>query len=225
MTVITDITIPADQFALGRLFDSYPDIEIELERLVPLRAGIIPLFWVEGAERNEIEATIASDEVVKKVTHLTEVDERHLFEIVWSPDINALVQPMIESDAEILKASGTVTNWEFRLQFVDRETLADFRERCQENGVRIHLDALYNPAVPFGDGEGGLTVEQYDIIATAHENDFWKVPRGITVGELADLIGISSNAASQRMRRGLGRIVSDHLREIRQSDRDYINGV
>ncbi|WP_390207643.1 hypothetical protein [Halocatena marina] len=47
--MITDISIPADQFALGRLLDEYPDIAVELERLVPLREDIISLFWVTGA--------------------------------------------------------------------------------------------------------------------------------------------------------------------------------
>ena len=48
MAVITDISIPADQFRLGQLLDEYPDIDIELVRVIPLRDGIIPLFWVAG---------------------------------------------------------------------------------------------------------------------------------------------------------------------------------
>lgn len=39
------LLIPADVFPLGRVLDEYPDVEIELERLVPLSEGIIPLFW------------------------------------------------------------------------------------------------------------------------------------------------------------------------------------
>lgn len=215
MVVITDIEIPADQFALGRLLEEYPDIEIELERLVPLREGIIPLFWVEGGNKEALEATISEDPVTQSVDLLTELGGRFLFEIVWSPDINSLVQPLIESGGDVLRATGTVDSWNFRFQFRDRKELASFRRQCVENDVDIHLKALYNPALPdLERGGEGLTDEQYDILATAYENDYWKIPRGIELGEVADLIGISSNAASQRMRRaldyGVGEIIDSH---------------
>jgi predicted DNA binding protein len=212
MVVITDIAIPSDQFALGQLLEAYPDIAIELERLVPLREGIIPLFWVEGGELGELEATIRSDPLTVDVAQLTELDGRYLFEITWSADVDALVQPLIESGAEVLRATGTVDLWEFRLQFRNRADLAVFRERCVDNDVDIRLQALYNPSLPELEPSDGLTPEQYDILATAHEYDYFHIPRGIELGEIADLIGISPNAASQRMRRALDYVVADVVR-------------
>ncbi|WP_458190642.1 bacterio-opsin activator domain-containing protein [Haladaptatus sp. NG-WS-4] len=203
MAVITDIEIPADQFALGQLLEEYPDVEIELVRVIPLRDGIIPLFWVEGGDPEEIEATVRRDPLAENIELLTEADGRYLFEIRWSTEIDALIQPMIESRAEVLIAEGTVDSWMFRLQFANRSMLADFRQHCQDNGVQFELTALYNPTIPDEElTEGELTNEQFDLLATAHEHDYWDIPRGIELGELADLIGVSSNAASQRMRRG-----------------------
>lgn len=214
MIVIIDITIAADQFALGRLLDEYPAIAIELERLVPLREGIIPLFWVEGATPEEIETTMREDPMTLNVAHLTEMGGRHLFEVTWSPDINALVRPLIDSGADVLRAEGTANQWEFRLQFEDRNQLATFRTQCTANDVQFELDALYNPSLPAEQGdERALTDGQYDLIATAFDNGYFEVPRGIELGEVADRIGISSNAASQRMRRGLSTIVEQTLRE------------
>ncbi|WP_264556728.1 helix-turn-helix domain-containing protein [Halocatena marina] len=184
---------------------------MELERLVLLHDGIIPLFWVEGATLEDLRATVETDPVSEEVHHLTEMDGRHLFEIQWSPDVNALVDPMIESGAEVLPATGTVNVWEFRLQFRNRARLATFRERCQDNEVDMHLNALYNPTVPAEKTDDELTAEQYDIIDTAYRNGYWEIPREITMGELAELIGISSNAASQRLRRGLTVLVGEAL--------------
>ncbi|MFD1511934.1 helix-turn-helix domain-containing protein [Halomarina rubra] len=220
MVVITDITIPADQFALGELFEEYPDIDIELERLVPLREGVIPLFWVEVASPEAVETTLLADPMTLEVTLLTDMDGRHLFNVVWDAAIDSLVQPLIESNAEVLRAEGGADYWEFRLQFESRDQLADFRRRCQENDVQIQLDALYNPALPDQDTDGsGLTDEQYDLIATAYDNGYFEVPRGIELGEVATLIGISSNAASQRMRRGLSTIVEWALEAQKYPDR------
>lgn len=212
MTVITDVAVPAEQFALGQLFDEYPDIAIDLERIVPLREGIIPLFWVEGGEPEAIEATLRADSLTEEVTLLTNLDGRYLFEMVWNANIDALVQPLIQSGAEVLRAEGGVDRWEFRLQFDNRAKLTDFRERCQANDVDMQLLALYNPAVPLHDDEEPLSNEQFDILATASEKGYFEIPRDITLTELADLIGISPNAASQRMRRGLGTLVEAAVR-------------
>ncbi len=54
MIVITDIAVPADQFALGALFETFPDIRRELEHIVLPRAGVVPLYWV-GGDRVAIE--------------------------------------------------------------------------------------------------------------------------------------------------------------------------
>ncbi len=214
MTVITDISVPADQFALGELFEAYPRVEIELVRVIPLREGVIPLLWVKYADPEAVEETLGGDPLTESVRLLTEADGRHLFEIRWSSEIDSLVTPLIESGAEVLRADGTAEAWEFRLQFSSRALLGQFRDACRNNDVHFHLDALYNPVLPAEDlEEGALTSEQFDILATAHEHGYWQVPRDVELREVADLIGISSNAASQRMRRGLdtlvGRLVAD----------------
>lgn len=213
MVVITDIAVPADQFALGQLLEEYPEIEIELERIVPLREGIIPLFWVEGGDPEEVGRTLQTDPLTTRVNQLTEVSGRYLFEITWSAEVDSLVQPLIESNAEILRGNGTVDLWEFRIQFQNRGDLAVFRESCIENDVDMQLQALYNPALPDLEHRDGLTPEQYDILATAHEYDYFTIPRGVELGEIADLIGISPNAASQRMRRALDYVVTEVVRE------------
>ncbi|WP_137284507.1 helix-turn-helix domain-containing protein [Halorussus salinisoli] len=209
MVVITDITVPADQFALGRLFDEYPEIEIELERIVPLQTGVIPLFWVDHDDRAVVEETLRADPLTESAKCLTQTDGRYLFEIRWSQEIDSIIQPLIDTHADVLRAEGTIDAWEFRLQFNDRNHLTDFREQCLENDIQIELRRLYNPNLPAE--ESTLTDEQYDIISTAYTHGYWSVPRGVTLGELANLTGISDNAASQRLRRGLNAVVGEFL--------------
>lgn len=207
--IITDITVPADRFALGRLLDEYPDSKIELERLVPLHSGIIPLFWVDGGERDAIEATLRTDPLTQDVRLLTEANGRSLFEIEWSSDVDHLVQPLLATDAEVLGAEGTVDAWEFRLQFMTHQALTDFLAACREHDVAVDLRRLYNPTLP---EEGGqLTEDQYEIIATAYERGFWNIPRDATLSDLAEEFGISGNSASQRLRRGITTLVANVL--------------
>ncbi|UPM45293.1 helix-turn-helix domain-containing protein [Halocatena salina] len=46
-----------------------------------------------------------------------------------------------------------------------------------------------------------MTAIQRDTLATALREGYFNVPRALTIEELSDVLGISSNAASQRIRR------------------------
>ena len=58
---------------------------------------------------------------------------------------------------------------------------------------------------PLDDGRKGrfsLTDEQQDVLEIAFAKGYFDVPRGITLTDLADEIGISHQALSERLRRG-----------------------
>jgi len=209
VTTITDIRVPADAFPLGRILRRYPDIEIELERIVPTRREIMPLFWVESEREDEVERSLRGDPLVEGLSQLTRTPERILYSVHWSPDVNGLVQAIVGLDVHVLTAEGTANFWEFRLQFSDREQLGQFRRVCKEAGIDLDLLRVYNPMMP--PEPGPLTPEQIDALSTAFENGYWDVPRGINQTELAELVGISDNSMSQRLRRGAKIAVAEML--------------
>ena len=208
-TVITDISVPAGAFALGRVLDDYAGVELEIERIVPLQERIIPLLWVEGADPAPVRETLLDDPIVDDVTVLTETGGRTLFEVQWSPEVNSIVKPVVESNAQVLQAKGNQDNWRLRLQFSSRDELALFRERCQDYDVEIDLHRLFNPGWP--DAGQTLTPEQRAVILTAYENGYFEVPRAATLTDIADQLGISTNSASQRLRRGLETVIREVL--------------
>lgn len=209
MIVIVDISIPADAFPLGRVLEEYPDVEIELERLVPLREAIIPLFWVNDGDTDAIETTLRDDPMTDSVKQLTRTDARVLYEIQWSPDIDGLVQLLIETDARILEAEGTANVWDFRLQFGSRKDLSAFRDACEAHDIPLTLRRLYNPALPEEDGQ--LSGPQYEALVAAYRGGYFEVPRGTTMGSIADRFGISDSAVSQRIRRGTAALIAETL--------------
>jgi hypothetical protein len=208
-TTIIDIRVPADAFSLGRILDAYPDIEIELQRLVPTREDIIPLFWVETENEEEVEETLRADPLVKELAQLTRTPERVLYSVNWNPDVDALVGLLVTPNVDVLTAEGTAESWEFRLQFRDKANLAQFRNGCQEQNIDLELVELFNPLMP--PEKGPLTPAQKDALATAFENGYWDVPCEITQQELAALIGISESTLSQRLRQGVKIAVGELL--------------
>ena len=209
VTTITDVRVPADAFPLGRILQAYPEVEIELERLVPTQTAIIPLFWVESASEAAVEQTLRDDPLVEELAQLTRTPERILYSVNWSPDIDALVGTLVDLNVDLLSAEGTANFWEFRLQFRNRAQLSQFRRTCRNKGIPIDLLRLYNPMMP--PEEGPLTAEQVDALRTAYEHGFWEIPRRVTQTELADLVGISDNSMSQRLRRGVKTTVEESL--------------
>ena len=201
MTVIADITVPAEDFELGRVLGDFPDVEVELERLVPLQEGIIPLFWISGTDVAEIEAALRENRHTRSVTQLTTADDDTLFEVRWTDQINGVVAALIDTRAKILEATGEAETWDFRLRFETREELSDLNVALTDAGIPVTLRHIYNPSVPVD--ASTLSEEQREALLQAYRRGFFEVPRGITLAELAEEMDISDSALSQRMRRGL----------------------
>lgn len=61
MGVVAELIVPADSFPLGVVFASLPDVEVELDRVVPLGDGVVPYFWVRGASVEELLGRTATE--------------------------------------------------------------------------------------------------------------------------------------------------------------------
>ncbi|RKD94780.1 helix-turn-helix domain-containing protein [Halopiger aswanensis] len=209
MTVIADISVPADAFPLGRVLEDIPGVEIELERIVPLQEAIIPLFWISGGEASTIDTTLRDHPETKAVDQLTSAEDATLFEVRWSPDINGLIGALVDTRAKILEATGTADEWEFRLRFSSHEELSTFNVALTENDIPVTLRHIYNPTLP--EDEAALSAEQRDALLTAYRQGYFEVPRRTTLTELADTVEISDSALSQRLRRATNAVVEDAL--------------
>jgi predicted DNA binding protein len=194
---------------LGRILETHPDVEIELERLVPTREAIVPLFWVETGSEREVEETLRTDPLVEHLVRQTRASGRLLYSVTWNRDVDGLVRAIVDLGADVLSAEGTANVWEFRLQFRSRADLGRFRRTVRERGIDLDLLELYNPQIP--PEKGPLTSEQHDVLVTTYERGYWDVPRETTQRELADFIGISENLLSRRLRDGVRLVVGEQL--------------
>lgn len=209
MVVIADITVPADTFPLGRVLEDFPDVEIELERIVPLQETIVPLFWIGSVDQDAVETSLLEHSKTETVEVLTAKEDKTLFEVHWSSDINGLIQALIDTRAKILEATGTAEQWDFRLRFASHEDLSSFNMALTDAGIPITLRHIYNPSLP--DEESSLSSEQRETLRMAYREGYFEVPRRTTQARLADTMGISDSALSQRLRRGVGTLVGQML--------------
>jgi predicted DNA binding protein len=209
MTVIADITIPSEEFELGRVFDEHPDITIDLERIVPLGDAIIPLFWVTNGDAEAIESTLLNSPHTEIARNLTDAGERVLYEVRWDLEINGIIQPLIDTNARVLEASGNAEEWEFRLRFLAQDDLNEFNRTVTNKGIPVTLRHLYNPVPP--EEQSQMSDNQHEVITEAYRHGYFDVPRGVTATDLADSFEVSDSAVSQRLRRGLSTLVRDTM--------------
>jgi predicted DNA binding protein len=211
MTVIMDVTVPAEDFELGRsLQPTEAGARCELERMIPTTDRIVPYFWVYDTDAKTLEATLSADENVLEATLLDEYDDQALFRIAWPTDVDELVQILNHHEAAILEAIGTSHRWNFQLRFPDTADISAFRADCEQASVRLNLKRLYHPSEPENDASG-LTPLQRETLLSALEAGYFDIPRRITTEELAETLGISDQALNERLRRGHSTILTSLL--------------
>ncbi|MFC7027023.1 bacterio-opsin activator domain-containing protein [Halomicroarcula sp. GCM10025710] len=112
MATITDLTLAGDSFALGALLTNNPEMHVEIERLVPLGDRLLPFFWVSNGSTEHIEAELVAQDIVESVERLTTVDDRHLYQVTWTPEVNGIVDALMQTDGAILEGKGITGQWE-----------------------------------------------------------------------------------------------------------------
>lgn len=212
MATIAEIHLPADEFALSYTLDTIEDVNVEIERIAAHDpASVMPYLWTTSAEPTELERVLAEDATVDAVEKVAQpADDEALYQMEWIDSVEVLVHILIEQEGTILTAEGGQDGWSMRILFPDREALSRTYEFCEENDLRFDLRRICN--VDEGkEGRFGLTDGQEDTITTAYDHGYYDVPRSTTLGELAEEVGISHQALSERLRRGHKTLVENSL--------------
>lgn len=210
MSVILEITVPATDFALGRALDGVESTQFELERMVPTTDAVVPVFWAHDTDTDVLETRLKADEVAISIRMLDEFPDKALFRVEWDPDIDGLVQSIIEHEAVILNALGTNDRWEFKLRFPDNTAVSGFQTTLDEAEISFGLQRLYNPADPETD-VSELTPAQRETLVLAVERGYFTIPRETNLQELAEELDISDQAVNERMRRGTAKLIVSSL--------------
>jgi predicted DNA binding protein len=210
MSVIIEISVPAEDFALGRSLESIDSSQFELERMIPTTEAVVPFFWAHDTDPEALETALEADEDVIGVDMIDKLDNRTLFRVEWVPDIDGLVQSIIKHEAAILEAIGTNDRWEFQLRFAESDDISSFQAALNESGVSFSLQRMYNPTDPETDTTG-LTPAQREALVLALEHGYFAIPRETDLTELAEELGISDQAVNERMRRGTAKLLLSSL--------------
>ena len=211
MACIVRGTVPADEFALYEATMSLPNVEYEIERIVESGEGtVMPLLWIRGHDDEAITKAFADDPSVRDLSLLAEFDTELLYRMEWTEDVEVVIQMLTNSEAAITNAYGRDGMWSLRVIYPTRKSVHKTLSFCTDEGLTFEIEMLREfkgePA-----GRYGLTGAQYEVLRLAGELGYFEIPRDITTTELAEEIGISHQALSERLRRAFDALVEDAI--------------
>ena len=211
MSVITEVRILSDDFDLGQILSLDGASAIELETLVPSGEVTVPLFWVYEPVQDGFLDTVERYPTVNSVTEMDVFEDRTLFRLEWDASQDRLFQCILNNQGQILSATGTPEGWHFELRFPNREAMSQYQTCCEDAHITSELVRVYNPTDPGAGPWYGLSEPQREALMLAVRMGYYDIPRGCTTEELADELGISDQAVTERLRRAIGAFVRHTL--------------
>lgn len=212
VSVVGEFTISTSSFALEQALSTVPEMTVEGERLVshsPEEA--FPFLWATDGDFERFEEALRADETVTDVDVAQETESEVLYRMEWTDSYCDLVHEMVDHHAAILEATAKADHWNLRLRFAQEEMVSSFQEHFREQGYLFEVNQLYHPTEP-RQRAFGLTADQHQALVTAVEEGYFDVPRRASTEDVAEALGISANAVSERIRRGCDSLVRSGLR-------------
>lgn len=192
-----------------------PEMVISYEEMYQTDDGILFLFWAAEGDLTAFEDGLAADPTVTNPTQLAETQTRCLYRVTFTEyGENVATFPIWPKlDISLLDATTATTHegWIFRMRMPGRETLQQYREMCAENNLNFRLKTVYEVKENATKADAQLTSSQREALVAARELGFFQVPRQASLATVADHCGISSQALSERLRRGTATLIDTAL--------------
>ena len=221
MGTMTEVRLPANEFALHETFRAVPSVDVEVQRVVAHSSDhLMPFLWVTADDFETLHESFEADASIDSLSRLSQFDGERLYRMSWVSNVELVAHALVEQDATVLSAVGADDEWHMRLFFPDRDALQRTHEFADDEGWSIQVDAIYEMNDSKRD-RYGLTKPQHDTLVTAYEQGYYDFPHGVTTEELGDSFDVSAQAAADRLRRGHGNLVEEalvvgHLADIRR---------
>ncbi|MFB6164848.1 MAG: helix-turn-helix domain-containing protein [Haloarculaceae archaeon] len=210
MSVFAEFTVPASAIPLARALGPADIATVEIERVVPVGRPAYFL-WLVGPDRGEPLARLGEDEAVAALETVDELPDRTLVRCEWTGDGGEFLPALDAANATLLDARLVDGTWEVDVRLPDREALAAVFDALDGDGGEVVLTRLNETVPDEAEAATGLTSRQAETLGAAIEAGYFEVPRAATIGELADQLGVTEQAVSERLRRGLATIIAETI--------------
>lgn len=207
-----ECTLSHPEFPLSDVTGEVPNVTVRLERTAVDTCSKLLVFSAYGDRFESFERALEASETASTPLVIDRSPDRRCYRVELTEEAPLVSAVLVRVGARVLEVTGSGGEWDVHARFHSRQAFSAFRTYCADNDVTFTLHRLSRVGTDDDRVTAGLTREQRETLRAAADAGYFDVPRDISQSELADRLGISSSAVSQRLRRATRHLVETNLR-------------
>lgn len=209
MSLIAELRLSDSPLVLVPSLSAAPGMSIEREwSIADQRSDPVLFVWAWGGDFEQFEAAIPDDPTIREFERIDDEGDRRLYRVVVDRSIITNPDPIDRAtDASRLSMETTAEGAVLEVRLPDREALRTYIEMLRENGFTVDLLRAYSAGQK--DERYGLSAKQAEALREARSAGYFRVPRETDLETLSDRLGVSEQAVSERIRRGLDSVLAE----------------
>jgi predicted DNA binding protein len=211
MSIEASFTIESDDFPLHVVFEQLADVTIELDRVVPTGEAVVPYFWILAADVERLNTDLGDEVGIHSVQVIDRLENQMFVRVEWDLDHESVLTAIVNTDITLVSGIGNDDQWTFEVRASEQRDLMDFQAYCETHDIPISLTELHATSSLRSGTEYDLTNGQREALVLAYSRGYFDSPRAATQDDLAAELGITRQAVSSRLHRGLRRLIASTL--------------
>lgn len=218
MNLIAELRLSENTLVLLPSLQAATGIRLQREWAIHDRMSDPVVFvWAWGGAFEQFEAAIPDDPTVREFECVDTRTEKRLYRIVIDPSTVTNPAPIDrKTDASRISMTTSADGATLELRLADRDALRTYIDLLREEGFAVELLRAH----PAGEGaeDTGLSEKQAEALEEARAAGYFEVPRETDLETLADRLGVSEQAVSERIRRGLSTVLATTFADRDESE-------
>ena len=210
-TCIAEVTLPAEAVFFADTMATFPQFAGTLFPYQTNTGNIHSVLCMDRDGQGVIDGDSAADPTVNSVHHMNSANGQHLYDLDTTFTATSPFQAANADQLTLLSATGQGDSWTVVLWAASPAMVEACQRVVDEAGFEWELQNLYQSQSHSRSPLAALTPVQRETMTTAFEMGYFDIPRTVSMQELAEELGVTPNAVSERVRRASARLLSELL--------------
>jgi hypothetical protein len=201
------VTLP-EVVWIGAVSRAYPDVTFEVLAALPADEHGVGLVELSGADVLPAVSAMEDHEAVTSVSVVgTTPDEA----VIQFETTEPLLLFSARESGVPLQPPITIRDGKATLELTtSRDRLAAMADQLEAMGMEYHVEWIKESVDP----ERVLTARQRELVLEAVEAGYYDSPRGCSLTDLADDLGLAASTLSETLHRAEGKIVREFVADL-----------
>lgn len=217
MGFVLEARLSHEDLVLVPTIEASSDVTIRYEYTAPTGDAASLFISVFGNEYGAIEETLAADHTISEFSRITTFSNRAIYRVTMASALTPIPPQCFDEGLFVFKITSGDTGWIVRLYLPDRDALTTFRNSCRDRDISFRIRQLQESGSK-DNATYFLTEQQHEILLMAYCAGYYDIPRRVSQGDIADQLGLSTSAISQRLRRAVAELIAATIEPNRTSE-------